>query len=162
MLFEILVRTPAWVYGLFAVLVAFGIMQSRTSKVGVARAALLPAAMLLWSAHGALSVFGATPAVATAWFAGLASAVMIGQTVLTWPNGLARDTSSNTIIVPGSWVPLALMMAIFFTKFAVNVELIMSPALKTAPSFWVPVCIAYGLFGGLFLSRGMTILRVPA
>lgn len=162
MLFEVLVRTPAWVYGLFVLLVAFGLMQSRTSKVGIARAAVLPAAMLFLSAYGAVSVFGVVPAVAAAWFAGLATAVMVGQTVLTWPSGLVRDAESQAITVPGSWVPLALMMAIFFTKFGVNVALAFSPALKTSPSFWVPVCIAYGLFGGLFLSRGMKILRVPA
>jgi hypothetical protein len=117
---------------------------------------------LFLSAYGAVSVFGVVPAVAAAWFAGLATAVMVGQTVLTWPSGLVRDAESQAITVPGSWVPLALMMANFFTKFGVNVALAFSPALKTSPSFWVPVCIAYGLFGGLFLSRGMKILRVPA
>lgn len=162
MLFEILIRTPSWVYGLFAVLVAFGVMQSRTSKVGTARAVILSFAMLLLSAYGAVSVFGVQPAVAAAWLAGTATAVSIGYAVLDWPGGLARDASSGAVVVPGSWMPLALMMAIFFTKFGVGVALALSPALKSSPTFWMPVCIAYGLFGGLFLSRGMKILRAPA
>ncbi len=161
MLLEILIRTPAWVYGLFAVLVAFGFMQSRTMKVGTARAVILPAAMLLLSAYGAVSVFGAQPAVAAAWFTGLATALLTASVVLGGPSGLVRD-SSGAVVVPGSWTPLALMMAIFFTKFGVGVTLAMAPIVKSQPTFWVPVCIAYGLFGGLFLFRGMRILRVPA
>lgn len=162
MLFEVLIRTPAWVYGLFVMLVAFGLLQSRTSRVSTARAVILPIAMLVLSAYGAVSVFGAQPAVAAAWFAGLATAVLVAQYVLGGPSGLVRDATSGAVVVPGSWTPLALMMAIFFTKFAVGVTLAMSPLVKAQPTFWVPVCIAYGVFGGLFLFRGMKILRAPA
>jgi hypothetical protein len=162
MLLEILIRTPAWVYGLFIVLVVFGLIQTRTSKVGTARAVVLPIAMLILSAYGAVSVFGANPIVAAAWFVGLATALVIGRNLLDWPSGVVRDADSGSIVVPGSWTPLALMMAIFFTKFGVGVTLAMAPLVKTQPTFWVPVCLAYGLFGGLFLSRGMKILRAPA
>ena len=162
MLLEILIRTPSWVYGLFVVLVAVGVLQSRTSKVGTARAAMLPIAMLVLSAYGAISVFGTQPAVAAAWGAGLTIALIVAHGINGGPSGLVRDPSSGAVVVPGSWTPLALMMAIFFTKFGVGVTLAMSPLVKSQPTFWVPVCIAYGVFGGMFLSRGMKILRAPA
>ncbi len=38
MLLEILRRTPSWVFVLFAALVFFGVMQSRTRQIGLARA----------------------------------------------------------------------------------------------------------------------------
>ena len=42
MLLQILQRTPPWVFGLFAVLVAFGVLQSRTRQVTLVRVTILP------------------------------------------------------------------------------------------------------------------------
>ena len=57
MLLEILKRTPPWVFVLFAALVFFGVMQSRTRQIALVRVTILPVVLIglsLW-AYGALS-----------------------------------------------------------------------------------------------------------
>ena len=60
----------------------------------------------------------------------------------------------------GSWMPLALMMGIFFFRYAVAViHAIRSGALDTAGTALL-VAGAYGLFSGLFMARAMGVLVV--
>ena len=61
---DILMHTPPWVWGLLAGLVALGLLQTRRRQVGLARAALLPAAMLAWSLWSVMAGFGSPLAAA--------------------------------------------------------------------------------------------------
>jgi hypothetical protein len=61
--------------------------------------------------------------------------------------------------LPGSWLPLALMMAIFFTKYGAAVAVAREPALVNMPLFIGGVSILYGVWSGLFFARLLRVLR---
>ena len=54
------------------------------------------------------------------------------------------------VIVRGSVWPLALMMAIFLTKYVASVVLAVQPQLHASVPFTVTVCALFGLFNGYF------------
>ena len=158
MILEILKHTPLWVFGLFAFLVYLGVMQSRTRTFSPARLAILPAAMLAFSLYGVLSAFGADVPALGAWLAGLAASVW-AIVALGLPRSATWSEETRTFSVPGSWLPLGIMMAIFFTRYAINVGIALDPSLKQAAGFMPAVALAYGISSGYFLARAVNIGR---
>lgn len=157
MLLEILKRTPPWVFVLFATLLFFGAMQSRTRRLSLARVAILPLVLLGLALSGLWSTFGADAFAIAAWLAAVAVAVFLNR-FAQWPRRVAYDAATRSFLVEGSWLPLAAMMLIFFTRYAVTVSLAMRPELRAAP--WLAPCVsfAYGLMSGVFLARALRIL----
>lgn len=64
--------------------------------------------------------------------------------------GLARATA----------LPLALMLGIFCTRFAVSASLAMHPGLVHVRAFAVSACLAYGAFSGIFGARLLMLWRL--
>jgi hypothetical protein len=62
--------------------------------------------------------------------------------------------------VPGSWWPLALMMTIFFTRYATAVALTMRPAVGEQAAVAVSAAWLCGLASGFFVARAARIWRV--
>jgi hypothetical protein len=158
MLIEILRRTPSWVFVLFFALLVLGCFQSRDRLVSRSKVTMLPAAMLLLSFYGVLSAFGIIPFALAAWLAGVAVAVWFG--LKTAKLGGASFTKETKLFsVPGSWLPLSLMMAIFFTKYAVGVILARKLPIVGDLTFIGSVSLIYGLLSGVFFARAMAIVR---
>ena len=59
--------------------------------------------------------------------------------------------------MPGSWLPLALMVALFAVKYIANVSLALHPALARDAAFAAACGLAYGGFSGLFLARSLSL-----
>ena len=55
--------------------------------------------------------------------------------------------------IPGSWWPLALMMAIFFIKYATGYAFARNLAIALQPWFVGAVSLSLGLLSGAFLAR---------
>ena len=160
MLMQILVHTPRWVFGLLAVLLALGVSQLAARRASLARVSMLPLAMLGLSFYGAWSAFGqAQPWVLLAWLTALgAAAVLVARRPL--PAGTGYDAASRSFALPGSAVPLAMMMAIFFTKYAVGVAMTMQPGLARNATFAWLTSALYGAFSGVFLGRAGRLWRL--
>ena len=158
MLIEILKRTPSWVFVLFFALLALGYLQSRDRRVSRSRMAILPLAMTGLSFYGVVSAFGIVPFGFSAWLAGGASAAALGARFAA-ARSASFTVETQLFYVPGSWFPLALMMAIFFTKYAVGVVLARQLPVAAEPLFIGAVSLCYGLLSGLFLARTLGILR---
>src|SRR5687768_6974358 len=117
---QILSHTPAWAFVLFAVLLGFGLIQTRSRSVKKQVAYVLPAAMVVLSLSGVQSSFGFKLVPVAAWAAGLLVAAFVCYKVC--PNrGMSFDSVSNACFIPGSWGPLAVVMAIFCTEYALAV-----------------------------------------
>jgi hypothetical protein len=157
MLLQILSRTPPWVFALFVVLVLFGILQSRSRQLGLARVALLPLVLIGLSLSGLWSTFGANAFAIASWLAAVAAAVLLNR-LAKWPRQIAYEPATRSFRVAGSWIPLAVMMLIFFTRYAVAVGLAVQPALAQSPWLAPGVAFAYGLMSGAFLARALRIL----
>ncbi|RST55337.1 DUF6622 family protein [Variovorax sp. MHTC-1] len=154
MLTQILAHTPRWVFALFAFLVWLGAKQLLAGSVSLTRIALMPIAMTALSVYGVLSGFGDSPAALMAW---AAAASLMLWTVLQrpLPAGTRYDAAARLFHVAGSAVPLALMMGIFFTKYAVGVLLAMHPELKQQGAFALGISALYGGFSGIFTARAL-------
>jgi non-heme chloroperoxidase len=158
LLVQIIERTPSWVFVLFFVLVGLGYVQSRNRTVRRGSVAIIPLAMIALSLYGVLSAFGVAPAGLVFWLLGVGIAVWLGLN-LPSPRGLSFSSESRSFFVPGSWIPLGLMMAIFFTKYAVNVIQARHLPIATGLIFIGAASLCYGILSGAFLVRALVIRR---
>jgi hypothetical protein len=158
LLIEILKRTPPWVFVLFFVLLAAGYSQSKDRVIRRGKVSILPIAMIVLSLYGVLSAFGIAPVGLISWLVGVVVAVWLGIT-LAIPCGVSFSTETQTYFVPGSWLPLVFMMAIFFIKYAVGVILARHLPIAIEPSFIGSISLCYGFFGGVFFAWALVIRR---
>ncbi|MEK8034586.1 DUF6622 family protein [Ideonella sp. DXS29W] len=160
MLIQILSHTPTWVFGLFAALLLLGLSQLATRRVKLLRASLLPLGMLGLSLYGVCSGLAAAhPWVLLVWLKALAvSAVFVMRRPA--PEGTQYDAASRNFVLPGSAVPLSMMMAIFFTKYAVGVMLAMQPGLAQQAVFAGSLSLLYGALSGVFLGRAARLWQL--
>jgi Family of unknown function (DUF6622) len=148
--------TPMWVWGLFVALVALGLSQARTRTVSEARLAAGPLAMAAYSLYGVALAFGWSLAGVAAWAGGLA-AVIIAARALKRPAGARYLPESRRFQVPGSWIPLALILVIFLVRYLLAVSMAIDPSLHQATGFALGASLAYGLLGGIFPARALRV-----
>jgi len=157
----ILSSTPVWVWGLMAGLLALGLSQTRGRQVSLLRVLVLPLVMTLMALLGLASAFFNNGHLASAlltWLAVVAASVaVLTQTLST---GAWYDATHQRFDLPGSWVPLALMMGIFVTKYLVGVETAMNPGAFATPEAAIALSALYGLFSGVFVARTWLLLRL--
>lgn len=159
MLTQILQKTPIWVWALLVGLLALGYSQTRDRSVGLARTIIMPVAMVMLSLFGTVSVFGATPTMLGAW---LTSCLLVVSLTLTQaaPAGTAYQRNTHQYTMPGSWLPMIVILAIFMTKYAVGVTLSMQPGLAHSSLFPVIISLLYGVFSGFFAGRAIRLWRL--
>ncbi len=159
MFFEILKHTPTWVFVLFFLLLVLGYFQSKPRIVSLGKVAILPVAMIALSFYGVWSAFGASVVGIAAWFAGVGLAVLFNQ-LRTSLQSVAYSKETKSFSIPGSWLPLALMMAIFFTKYVVGVVLARKLAFGDTPLFIGGVSLIYGFLSGMFFAKVLGLWRI--
>ena len=74
--------------------------------------------------------------------------------------GTRYDASTRSFDLPGSWLPMALILGIFATKYAVGVSLVMHPALADSASFAYAISALYGAMSGIFSGRTLRLIRL--
>lgn len=107
---------------------------------------------------GVWSSFGANATAFSAWIGALLAVVLVGL-ALPPSRGATFDPSSRRFSIPGSWLPLAGMMVIFFTKYAVAVARATGADIASSAVVVVGICIVCGLCSGLFLARALRVWR---
>ena len=158
MILEILKRTPLWVFVLFVGLLFLGYAQTRTRSLPVWRLSMLPAAMVGFSLYGFISAFARNTAAVAGW-SGALLAVSALIVAADFPRGVTYSRETRSFTVPGSWIPFAIIMTIFFSRYAVGVTLVMKPAWREATLFASAIGAIYGLSSGFFVGRALTMLR---
>jgi hypothetical protein len=150
----IISRTPTWVWALLAALVVLGLTQTRTRQMTLLRATALPMVMMGLSLLGVLSTFGAKALPLSAWLVALIASALAAKALGVW-RGARWSAASARFEVPGSWLPMLMILSIFAVKFYVGVNVTMQPELKGDTQFSLIVCLIYGVFSGLFFARGL-------
>lgn len=161
MLMGIIKGTPVWVWGLLAALVALGYSQSRPRRVGMRHVAVVPFVMLALSLAGVASTFGAKPLAFAAWIAGAGLAITLGIELVT-PRGARFAREAARFELPGSWLPMGLILGLFCIKYGVGVGLVLTPGLAANLPFEAAIGFAYGAFSGLFAARAIALRRLAA
>jgi hypothetical protein len=159
MLLQIVLRTPVWVWGLFALLLWQGLKLARPSSTGRLRLAAVPVVMVCLSIYGTVAAFGGHPDVLVAWSAAAATVASLVLLKFPLPQGTRYDAATKRLHQRGSLVPLALMMGIFFTKYGVGVSVAMHPALVQDPVFSTAVSALSGAISGIFAARALRLQR---
>jgi len=95
--------------------------------------------------------------VLVTWFT---AAAVVGTAMAMTTPPATYDRATRSFQVPGSWIPLALILGIFMTKYVVGVELNMQPQLARDGQFTVIVAGLYGVFNGLFVGRAVRLWRL--
>jgi uncharacterized membrane protein len=153
-------NTPAWVGGLLAALVILGWLQSRDRTASLLAVTSLPVGMTVFGLWGTVGAFGRSPLLAPALALWLLAAAIVFAGSAQRPAAAWYDRSTRTFDLPGSWMPLALFLAVFATRYAVSVQLALQPALALEPGFALPAATLYGAFGGVFLGRAAQLWRL--
>ena len=157
---QVLSRTPTWVWVLFVTLLVLGILQSKTRTMSGVRLFALPLAMLALSLYGLMVDFRSTssgqPAVLLSWGAAKLLAVVAGRR-LRQPAGASYSRDLERYLVPGSWVPLALMMTIFCLRYLTTASLAIDATLSHSLAFACATSMVYVLLSGTLLARALHV-----
>jgi hypothetical protein len=156
---DILRYTPTWVWGLLAALLALGYWQSRPRNVARAGLLALPLVLLSLGLWSTWSSFAALPLAAGLWLSALAASFFAARR-LQAPDGTRWDAVSKRLHLPGSWLPLALIVTIFTLRYSATVALVLHPAWRGDPGLVLPLAALYGGLGGLFLGRAVGLLAL--
>ncbi|ALK98443.1 hypothetical protein AB595_06570 [Massilia sp. WF1] len=151
MLHQILSHTPTYVWAILAVLVWRGLAALRDREVTIRSLFIVPLVMLALALQDVNAKFGANGAALGAWAVAAA-----GAAALAWAFGRSRTAPGakpGHVIVRGSPAPMAMMLAVFFTKYAAAVLLAVLPHARQDALVAAGVCALFGVFNGCFLGR---------
>jgi uncharacterized protein DUF6622 len=159
MILQLLANTPRWVFGLFILLLGLGLRQLATTRMALRRTIVMPFAMVGLSVYGIGSSFHDSIPGFTAWTIAAAATVAIAMR-LPLQRGAFYDAARCDFVLPGSPVPLALMMGIFMTKYAVGVSLALHPALAASVPLETGIGALYGMFNGVLAARALCLWQI--
>ena len=162
MIRPILAGTPAWVWVLLTGLLWQGVALLRGNTFSARRAAILPVAMTGLSLWGTIAAFGRSELFGYVLLVWVVAAVVLAAVVgrMSPPAGMRYDASNRRFTVPGSWVPLVLILGIFLVKYVVGVEVAMQPALAHDGSYSLTYAAIYGVSSGIFTGRAIRLGRL--
>jgi hypothetical protein len=159
MIFNVLSHTPVWVWGLLIALLALGFSQTRQRDLQPWRLLMLPLTLLglgLWSMAPGFMAF---PLSALVWVAalGVGVALLAGRPARAGTRWLPAE---QRLRLPGSWMPMLLILATFLLRYAANVGMALNPGWRSAPWLLLPLALLYGGLSGIFLGRSVSLLRL--
>jgi hypothetical protein len=159
MLTQILSHTPLWVWALLLALVYLGVNQLLPRVTRQGRVLRLALGMTAFSLVGTVSSFPSSAAALAGW---LVAALMVAWMTLQirLPEQTRYLPQRRAFHVPGSWVPLALMLGVFVVKYAAGVLLGMHATLTQGALFAPLLGMVYGAFSGAFVGRAARLLRL--
>lgn len=147
---------PVWVPALLLALFALGYRQSRTRTVRPASLVAIAAAMFGFSLYGVAAAFGVEPLSLLVWLAAYAVAAIGGARLLS---SARMAIVGKQVSVPGSWVPMGLLLSIFAAKFVLGFASgARSPVLHN-PSFVLGMSATLGMLSGGFGARAVAVHR---
>jgi hypothetical protein len=159
MIVQIITHTPLWVWGLLCALLVLGALQSRPRQVARWQLLALPLALLLLGLWSMAPAFVTQPWAAALWLLSLAVGARLGlrlsrHTAARWLPEVQR------LQLPGSWLPMLLIVSIFLLRYVTNVAMAMHPQWRTLWQMQAPLAVAFGALSGLFLGRALGLLSL--
>ncbi|MFL1706375.1 DUF6622 family protein [Campylobacter sp. MOP7] len=151
---EAILHTPWWAFAIFIALIFLGYKQSFDRKLSLKRAVILPIVMLIFSIFSLVSSFGLSFYSFIFWLLGITLSVFIGFNKFS---SQITQINPNLFLIKGSFLYMALMIGIFFTKYTATyvetrgLEIFNSNIFISALSFML------GGFSGVFLARILAI-----
>jgi hypothetical protein len=159
---QILQHIPVWVFFLLIGLIALGLQQTRTRHIPKLRLLGINIVLTVFTLVGVIQQWRPTPWLALGLLSWAASCALVawvlGQGAA--PAGANYDADTRRFTVPGSWLPLALFMAIFTCKFLVGMLSATAPEQIQSLSAAMGISALYGLFSGVLNARAWRLLKL--
>ena len=156
MILDILINTPFYIYWMFFSLIAVGYMQSKTRRLGIRRALIMPVLLCFLSFLGFLLDFGLTFLSSFFYFIGLCLGLYLAL-FLNQKYSLSKQIQYSSLkrsfVIQGSFIPLTMMMFVFFIKYFVGVVSAINLERLKEEEFIMLFSLLYGLFSALFFMR---------
>lgn len=159
---QTLQHIPIWVFGLFFALVALGWLQTRTRQVRKLQLLGVKVALTVVTLVSVVQLWWPTPWLAIAlisWaLTGLFVSWALSQSAA--PTGASFNPATQRFTLPGSWMPLALFMAIFACKFVVGMLNTIAPETMHSLQAAIGISALYGLLSGIVIARVWRFLKL--
>ena len=154
---NIAAHVPLWVWAILGYIIVMGLKQTREMSLSLKRLILLPGFWLCFGAWGVVGHYGWVSLPTLAWVAGLSLGLAL---MLCSGKSKARyDAETSRYVVPGSWLPLGLMLSIFCAKFGQGVALALHPEWAALLSVQLATGLVFGTISGCMLGRSAKVLR---
>jgi len=161
MLLDIIYKTPIWVFGLLIGLLVLGWQQTRSREITQRVALFLPLGMIALSLSGIISSFYFNSLFIVFWMVGVVLSIFATPFLL--PKVRAKyDDSSAMFTVEGSWIPMVIIMCIFFAKYLTGVVSAIAPQLLDNLMWVYAISLVYGMLSGIFVSRSKQLLNIKS
>ncbi|MCP4177921.1 MAG: hypothetical protein GY756_09155 [bacterium] len=145
---SILQGTPFWVYLIFILLIKRGISACKENTISVKKVFIAPVVIFILSLHRINSVY----LYSGFFICGLLIGYLIYRKMHT-----SYDKETKKITMPGSIIPLILMIGVFAKGYYIGYLTSTSPALMHTPHIMMSIDIISGIFSGIFIGRGFII-----
>jgi hypothetical protein len=159
---QTLQHIPIWVFFLLLGLIALGLQQTRTRHIPKPRLLGINIALTIFTLVGVVQQWQPTPWLAVGLLSWAASCALVawglGQGAA--PTGASYDAETRRFTVPGSWLPLALFMAIFVCKFVVGMLTATAPEHIHNLNAAIGISALYGLFSGVLNARAWRLIKL--
>lgn len=156
---DILDSAPWGVWPLLALLLFLGILGLRTRPVPVLGLLPFPLAFFGLSVFNLLPLDALAPLRIAVWVAALLAGVVPGWLTVR-VREVAVDRARGRIVLPGSVVPLALMIGSFIGSYYFGYMFVRHPELKSDVSMLVQASAFRGLISGYFLGQMLRYFRL--
>ncbi|MBC5767217.1 DUF6622 family protein [Ramlibacter albus] len=156
----IVTNTPLWVWGLLVGLLVLGYTQTRDRNASLTRMLVTPAVMTAFSLWGTVNTFGNAATFSLVMMTWAVVAAGVFSLVAAGTAKASYDAATRSFALPGSWVPMGLILGIFMIKYASGVAIAMNHSLVNDLTFGVTLAALSGVFSGLFTGRAVRVLKL--
>jgi hypothetical protein len=157
-IYQVVSHTPLWVWILLAFLIWRGLNAMQPRQIAPSRALIIPVVFLVWGLSGLLGSHNVPLDLGLFVVAAALGYVGGGALArLTATPGLATDT--GMLAMPGSAIPLAMIVIDFVLKYSGTVAVAMASDPATQSEAAAAVAVIGGLFAGLFWGRTLGLFR---
>ena len=158
----IITHTPLWIWALLAGLLSLGWSQTKQRQASLMRITIMPLVMIGLSLYGTISVFGSSALIVVTWLLAVFLSLSIFMSVSdkSSTTDIHYDQAKHQFTLPGSWIPMVLILSIFITKYIVGFMTAMQPNLAQQLNFTLTCTVLYGVFSGVFLARAAILWRI--
>lgn len=150
-------HTPIWVWPLLALLIFIGVLALKPRAISLPRLLILPAVFLVLSVLSALGSPLPRLEALGIWLAGMVLGALLGR--LAAPRqGVVIDRPRRRVSVPGSVVPLLLILVIFIGRYAFGYAFGRYPELRQNELLLVIAAGYAALCSGFMLGRTLPLV----
>jgi UDP-N-acetylmuramyl pentapeptide phosphotransferase/UDP-N-acetylglucosamine-1-phosphate transferase len=159
---QTLQHIPVWVFALLIGLIALGLLQTHTRHIRRQRLLGIHIALAVFTLIGVIQQWQPTPWLALSLLSWASSCALVGWALGQGaaPAGASYNAETHRFTVPGSWLPLALFMAIFACKFVVGLLNAVAPEHIHSLYAAIGISALYGLFSGVLNGRALRLLKL--